>query len=106
MEMTLVRFQQVISAIRSRRYLESREENARFSWLGRSVSTFIAAGYMISGDDNPAVDAASKLAIDDVEAILVGATEEDEWKPGDKAIVKEPKVGSFEKLAGSLGPKR
>lgn len=107
-ELPFARFQQIVSAIRVRKYFQQREENARFSWLGRSLASFIAAGYMTDGD-NPALDHAGKLAMDDVEATLLGNMDVagGEWKPGDPAILKkEPTMGSFEKLMGTMSQTR
>lgn len=70
----LARFRQVTAAIQRRRYTQERAENSRVSWLARSLSTFIAAGYMVEkGKENPALKMAASLAYDDVEAVLLGS---------------------------------
>lgn len=61
---------------------------------------------LAEGEENTAVQAASELAFDDVEAILLATEKPDEWKPGDPAIIKNIKQGSFEKLMGAFAPKR
>lgn len=60
---------------------------------------------MTSGD-NPAIEEAGRLAIDDVEAALLGSNPVKEWEPGDPAIIKEPKRGSFEKLLQTMSQTR
>ena len=95
------RYLQIVSAIRVRKYMETREVSARFSWLARTISSFVAAGYMTDGD-NPAIDAAGQLAIDEVEQALLSYSRAEDWKPGDKAVVKEPTPGSFEKLMQAM----
>lgn len=77
-----------------RRFNAAREENSRFSWLARSISGFIAAGYMTDGKkENKAIKYAAELAYDDIEAALLGApTSEDRNKP------KENAPGSFERF--------
>ncbi len=73
-ELPLARLRQVTAAIQMRRYSSSRAENARFSWLARNISGFIAAGYQIEkGKENKALEQAGKLAYDDIEALLLGA---------------------------------
>jgi hypothetical protein len=96
------RYMQIISAIRIRKYMDNREENARISWLGRAITSFVAAGYMTDGD-NPAIEMANQLSIDDIEHALLSYDSAEAWKPGDKAIVKnEPSAGSFETLMRAL----
>jgi hypothetical protein len=59
-------------------------------------------GYM-SEDNTEAIELASSIAYDEVEKALLSDSSvapEGEWKPGDPAIVKESKNGSFEKLIG------
>lgn len=90
-ELPLVRLRQITAAIQMRRYTAAREENARFSWLARNLSSFIAAGYQVEkGKENKALAHAGLLAYDEVEATLLGAE-----KPGQP---KENGVGSYERF--------
>lgn len=94
----LVRLHQIVAAIRTRKYFESREEGQRFSWLARTLAAYVAAGYMVEGD-NPALEKAGTIAYDDIEAALLGDLPEKE---------AENKPGSYERLHMLLagGPKR
>lgn len=92
LELPLVRLRQITAAIQRRRYLKTREENSRFSWLGRNLASFIAAGYMTEGE-NPALEKARTIAFDDIEAAALG----DSTAPG------ENKEGSFERLMKAFG---
>lgn len=109
LDLGFARYLQIISSIKIRQYLDTREENARVSWLARNVATFIAASIM-SDDNSEAIEAASRLAYDDVERAILSSDEsvsDADWQPGDPAVVKrEPKAGSFESLVGALGGTR
>lgn len=69
MDLPVVRFRQIVAAIRRRLYLRRREEISLTSWQTRQLASFIAAGYMIdSKKGNPALDAAQVLSFDEIEA--------------------------------------
>lgn len=61
------RFRQIVAAIHRRNYLRRREEISLLSWQTRQLASFIAAGYMTDGK-NPALDYATELAFDEIEA--------------------------------------
>ncbi len=94
----VARFNQIQAAIRTRRWMQSRQENGRFSWLARSLATYIAAGYMVEGENTAIADAA-KLAMDEIEAALLGVEPADNGKKG-------PKQGSYERLMGFISQKK
>lgn len=98
-DLPLKRLRQVVAAIRSRKFLASRDDNSRFSWLGRHLGALIAAGYEVEeGAENKGVTYAEGLAYDDIErAALKAAREVTEEAPA------EPEVGSFERLMGAIG---
>lgn len=59
------------------------------------MAGFIAAGYMVEkGHENKAIDMAQKLAIDDIDAALVGAK---------GATPKENDNGSYERFMRAMG---
>lgn len=115
----LCRFRQITATIQQRRYMASREENGRFSWLARSLASFIAAGYMVDkGKENPALDSAAQLAFDEIESVLLGSKTES--APAKLPVGPDGKVadidpneaieralarnsnGSFERFAGMV----
>ncbi len=114
-ELPLARFRQITAAIQMRRYATAREENARFSWLARNLSGFIAAGYMVEkGKENTALDQAGKLAYDDIEAALLGVeisqrTQNTVNADGTREVVDPMKVAdkngsaSFERFGAMTG---
>jgi hypothetical protein len=93
-ELPLARFRQITAAIQVRRYGAAREENSRTSWLARNIATYIAAGFEVGkGKENKALTQASKLAYDDIEALMLGGTPSTgEAKPA------ENKPGSYERF--------
>lgn len=96
-DLPLGRFRQITAAIQQRRYFASREESSRTSWLARTLATFIAGGYMTDGkSENKAVQTASKLAYDDIEAAALSEAEA-------PAVVPENGIGSFERFMGMMG---
>jgi hypothetical protein len=92
-DLAVCRFQQIGAAIQLRRYEDERAENLRASWMTRTLAGFIAAGYMVEGE-NPAMESASKLTLDPVEAVLLG---QQPVKP------KENAAGSYERFMSVLG---
>jgi hypothetical protein len=63
--------------------------------MTRTLAQYIAQGYMTDGTSpNQALEQASKLTLDEVEAPLLGAAAD---KP------KENKEGSYERFMGTLG---
>lgn len=98
-DLPLARFRQITAAIQIRRYLQSRDESLRFSWLARHITHFIASGYMVDkGKENTAVTVASTLAYDDIEAALLGTPQNPAEAPP-----KENGNGSFERFMGMMG---
>lgn len=74
-----------------------REEAARVSWLARTLSQYIAAGYMTDGKrPNTALESAAVLGYDDIERAIMTS-------PAVTQAPKENKKGSFEKLTSFLG---
>lgn len=109
-ELPLARFRQITAAIQIRKYNQARQENARFSWLARNLAGFIAAGYWVEkGKENKALKQASKIAYDDIEAMLLGAdvarpTSGDPMQRADPEKVAEQNgAGSFERFAMMTG---
>lgn len=112
-----MRFRQIVAAIRRRQFLRRREEIAIASWQTRNLSSFIAAGFMVEkGKPNTALDAATILAFDEIEAAQIeeaqkaGATSSNSSnKPmfdenGDIIpLFPEPKEMSFERFESSFG---
>ena len=98
-----MRFQQIVSAISLRKADEARQENGRFSWLARTLSTFVAAGYMTDGkSENTAIKDAQNIAFDPIErAMLAHRASQPETK-----AAAEPAAGSFEKIMGLMGQTR
>ena len=95
-ELPLARFRQITSAIQLRKYSAQREENSRFSWLGRNLAGFIANGYMVSkGQENPGLKLAATLAYDDIEAAQLGTQK--------AQGAKENSNGSFERFMMTMG---
>lgn len=73
-DLPLARLRQITATIQQRRYLQTRQENMRTSWLARSLATFIAGGYMVEKKgQNPAFDFAQQLSYDAIEAVALGA---------------------------------
>jgi hypothetical protein len=87
----------MVAAIQLRKYQQERKENARFSWMTRTLAQFEAASYMIEkGQENKALRQAEMLAFDDVEAVLLGNELKDSGP-------KENGVGSYERFLGMMG---
>lgn len=94
----LCRLRQITAAIQKRRYFQKRDEAGRFSWLARNIAHFIAAGYQVEkGKENPGLDAASKVAYDDIEAVLLQV-------PKEQTVAKpaENSNGSFERFMSMM----
>lgn len=70
-ELTLHRMQQIVAAITIRKSNDAREHKRELSWAVRTISSFIAAGYM--SEDNKGVEAAQDLTIDDIERKIIDA---------------------------------
>lgn len=88
----LVRFRQITATIQQRRFLATRMENSRFSWLARNITTYIAQGYMLGKNQpNTALDHARQIGYDDIERAFLGEIE-------DQPTVKENAPGSYERL--------
>lgn len=64
--------------------------------MTRTLAQYIAQGYMVEkGKPNPALEAAAKLTIDNVEAALFGVE--------GTAEQQENRPGSYERLVGLMG---
>lgn len=95
-ELPLARFRQISSAIQIRRFSSGREENSRISWLARTISTYIAAGYMVGeGKENKALKHAGQLAYDDIESLMLGNAPA---ASGGNSAQAENKPGSYERF--------
>lgn len=89
----LVRFRQITANVQMRRFYNEREENARFSWLARHITAYIAQTIMVEkGKPNTALDHAMLIGYDDIERAFLGA------EPVPSESPKENKPGSFERL--------
>lgn len=118
LDLTVKRFRQIVAAINRRNFMRRREEITLISWQTRNLASFIAGGYMTDGKGNPALDSATVLAFDEIEAEQIkeaqvnnassrfgnaqGAPKFDE--NGD--IINEgpePTQGTFERFMGSMG---
>lgn len=112
------RFRQIVAAIRRRQFLRRREDIAIASWQTRNISAFIAAGYMVEkGKPNTALDSASVLAFDEIEAAQIEEAQKaganSSVNPGNKPmfdengdiipLFPEPKEMSFERFESSFG---
>lgn len=76
-----------------------RDENSRYSWLGRSLGVIIAAGIEVpKGKPNTAMEFAQKLAFDDIETAALGASVQKEAD-----TPKENGVGSYERFMRLMG---
>lgn len=83
-------------------FQKDRHDKSMVSWQTRILASFIAGGYMVDGKTgNPALDAAQKLAFDDIEAAQI----EDAAKATVKKKVTEPAIGSYERFMGAFGGK-
>jgi len=68
MDLPLLRFRQIIAAIRRRQMMERRQAIALASWQTRQITTFTAAGFMVEKDKpNEALEIAQMLAFDEIE---------------------------------------
>lgn len=105
-DLPLIRFRQILTAIEIRRYVASREENNRFSWLARSLGTLIAAGYMVEGE-NPAIEHAANLSIDEIEAAALKEAANAPAPPAEaERGTADNSVGSFERFLAYAGGAR
>lgn len=99
-ELTLARFRQIVAAIRTRLLATERQENSRFSWLGRTLSVAITGGYMTDEKTgNPAFEQAKMIAIDEIESV---ALEEMMARKKSEKAAEGPAVGSYEKFMGMM----
>lgn len=98
--LSLSRLIQVSSAIRIRKFYEDRQQKSMASWMVRTLSLFIAQGYMVSGE-NPGIEMAMKVSIDDIDAALTS----DASQRASKNKVIDPPVGSFERALSAFGGK-
>lgn len=98
--LSLSRLIQISSAIRIRKFYEDRQQKSMASWMVRTLSLFIAQGYMVQGE-NPGIDMALKVSIDDIDAALTS----DASQRASKNKVIDPPVGSFERAMAAFGGK-
>lgn len=102
LDLPLIRLRQITAAISRRKYMRQREENTRVSWQTRALAQYIAGGYMVEGE-NTAVQSASQLAFDDIEAAALGDTR---GKAQVQRGTKENENGSYEKLMRAFAQHR
>jgi hypothetical protein len=110
-ELPLARFRQITAAIEQRKYIEQRQAQSVVSWQTRTLAQFIAAGYMTDGE-NPAIDAAGQLALDEIEREMIAEAQEqaevgpkkpdDFWTPDMPSESKVNDRGSFERFRASM----
>lgn len=98
--LSLSRLIQVSSAIRIRKFYEDRQQKSMASWMVRTLSLFIAQGYMVSGE-NPGIEMAMKVSIDDIDAAL---TSDASQRASQKKTI-DPPVGSYERIISAFGGK-
>lgn len=79
-------------------WMRDRQENGRFSWLARVLASYVAGGYMVEGE-NTAIAEAQKIAMDEIEAALLGVAPK-------QPVDREPPSGSFERLTQFFGQKK
>lgn len=91
--------QQIVAAIRTREFYEDRRNRSLISWSTRMIAIMVAGGYMTDGKDNPALDMAFKLAIDEIETAQL----DDAEKLQTKKKITEPALGSYERFASAFG---
>lgn len=86
LDLSLIRFRQVLAAIKREEFMRRREAISLMSWQTRQLASFIAAGYMVDPKKgNPALDAAQVLAYDEIEQAQLeeAATRGHDDKPTD-----------------------
>ena len=97
--------------------MRRREEITLVSWQTRNLASFIAAGYMTDGKGNPALDSATVLAFDEIEAEQIkeaqikfassGGSNSGSPQFDDAGEIiyagPEPTQGTFERFMGSMG---
>jgi hypothetical protein len=77
LDLTVRRFRQIIAAIHRRQLFERRQQISLTSWQTRQLASFVAGGYMTDGKSgNPALDAAQRLAYDEIERHQLQEAEE------------------------------
>lgn len=98
LDLTFCRFRQILTAIAQRQYESKRNQDLQVSWQVRTLATYIAAGYMVDGE-NKALDQAQLISLDPVEREFLDKT-------AHLPQQKEPARGSFEKLTSMLAQKK
>lgn len=103
-DLPIIRLRQIVAAIRTRRYQRAREENSRFAWLARQITSYVAAGWEIAeGQENKGLTQAATLGYDDIEVELL---KEAQKRADDVPVHAEPPVGSFERILGFMSQTR
>lgn len=109
-DLTLLRLRQITASIEMRKWAEFRKVQALTTWQTRTLATFTAAGYMTDGE-NPAVEAAGRIAYDELEEALLEEAEirkdeasatDPEWTPDMGSMAKPNGIGSFEKFTRAV----
>jgi hypothetical protein len=95
LDLTLGRTRQITAAIIKRQTAEHFRQRRLLNWQTKTLATYVAATAMTDGKGNPLLDAASGLDIDGLDFSEIK-----------KAIPKENKAGSFEKLVGASASMR
>ena len=93
LDLTLARMQQIVAAITLRKKGEVRDRKREISWAVRTISAFVAGGYMT--EDKSGIDAAHNLSIEEIERQVMDS---DLPEPP-----PEPKAGSTEALLRAFG---
>lgn len=94
MELTVARARQIVATIQTREIQRNRHEYRLTSWMTRTISQHIAAGYMLGEDvENTTLKNAAYISYDPVERLVLKNAPE---------APKENTEGSFERLMGAF----
>lgn len=107
-----MRLRQAVASIEVRQYAAERKAHGLVSWQTRQLAQYIAAGYMVEGE-NPMFRAAGLIGFDDIErGQLQEASERDEkaetskvWTPDMPSESPVNKTGSFERFMSKAAKK-
>jgi hypothetical protein len=92
MDLTVRRFRQITAAIQRRQLIERRQAISLMTWQTRQITSFIAGGYWVDAKKgNPALDAAMRLAFDDIEKAQMEEAEAKSGKGGNLIWGKDEK---------------
>jgi len=92
MDLTVRRFRQITAAIQRRQFMERRQQISLITWQTRQLASFTAGGYWVDGKKgNPALDAAQRLAYDEIEKAQIEESEARTGKGGNLVWGKNEK---------------